>query len=136
MAITDMKMNDFAPAADADYLYAQNSNGDQVKILKSDVAQMIGCFYKLVPLSPGEEYTLPYSNGIIMVQNASLEHLSAIASIRSDNNGSILTSSVSVNFFSKVDGKINVFNTGTNTRYVVKNSTSNSQNIAIRFFKQ
>ena len=37
MADDDIKMNSFAQATDAAYIYAESSNGSQVKIKKSDL---------------------------------------------------------------------------------------------------
>lgn len=37
----DIKMNSFAQATDAAYIYAESSNGSQVKIKKSDLVEVI-----------------------------------------------------------------------------------------------
>nr|DAN49550.1 MAG TPA: hypothetical protein [Caudoviricetes sp.] len=41
MAGDDIKMNSFAQATDAAYIYAESSNGSQVKIKKSDLVEVI-----------------------------------------------------------------------------------------------
>lgn len=41
MADDDIKMNSFAQATDAAYIYAESSNGSQVKIKKSDLLSLI-----------------------------------------------------------------------------------------------
>ena len=41
MAEDDVKMNSFAQATDAAYIYAESSNGSQVKIKKSDLVEVI-----------------------------------------------------------------------------------------------
>lgn len=41
MADDDIKMNSFAQATDAAYIYAESSNGSQVKIKKSDLVEVI-----------------------------------------------------------------------------------------------
>lgn len=42
MAEDDIKMNSFAQATDAAYIYAEAANGSQVKIKKSDLANVVG----------------------------------------------------------------------------------------------
>ena len=41
MADDDIKMNSFAQATDAAYIYAESSNGSQVKIKKSDLVEVV-----------------------------------------------------------------------------------------------
>lgn len=47
MADDDIKMNSFAQATDAAYIYAEAANGSQVKIKKSDLVEVIRLEFNL-----------------------------------------------------------------------------------------
>lgn len=64
MADDDIKMNSFAQATDAAYIYAESSNGSQVKIKKSDLVEVIR---GAMPVATETTKGLMPANGIIPI---------------------------------------------------------------------
>lgn len=60
MAEDDIKMNSFAQATDAAYIYAESSNGSQVKIKKSDLVEVIRA---AMPVATQDSKGLMSNNG-------------------------------------------------------------------------
>lgn len=118
------------------------SNVDYVRALKDknsvlvrpeDLMKQGYVYHRNLTLSAGEQYELPYISGLIMVQNTSYVHQKAIAVVYGNNTGDIIVPQGAINFFSEVSGKVCVFNTGINTKYVVKNTKESSTNVALTF---
>ena len=120
----DIKMSAFAPATDGAYIYAESADGSQVKIKKDDLMERSGLFRYYSKVKAGDTLVLPYSSGLIIIQNASNVFDKACAILFANNTGVVLNSNSNINFFSNVSGKVCVLNTGTNTNYIVKNSFS------------
>ncbi|WP_220400772.1 hypothetical protein, partial [Bacteroides uniformis] len=99
----------------------------------SSLMTQIGILHTSFSLSPGEQYELPYSSGLIMIQNSTQTHDKAVATLCGGGSGTVIVPSSVINFFSEVSGKVCVFNTGTNTKYVVKNKNESSTNVILTF---
>ena len=69
--MSDKKMNDFPAAADGAFVYAEDANGNQIKISKADlasvVAGLLGIFSKTVYLQNGESYNLKKGYGLLIL---------------------------------------------------------------------
>ena len=68
MAGDDIKMNSFAQATDAAYIYAESSNGSQVKIKKSDLFARVFAYKGL--LREDKDLNTISENGIYYSANA------------------------------------------------------------------
>ena len=62
----DIKMNSFAQATDAAYIYAEAANGSQVKIKKSDLVEVIRA---TMPIATRDSKGLMPTNGLFYVGN-------------------------------------------------------------------
>lgn len=56
--MADKRMNQFTPATDMEYVYAELADGSQVKIKKSDLAKNIGEIMQELRLFPYNTYKL------------------------------------------------------------------------------
>ena len=85
--MADKKMNDFPTAADGAFVYAEDANGNQIKISKADLASVVaGLVIQEVYISTNEiTITLPY--GIYMISD-NKENRSSVCFIYTANYGS------------------------------------------------
>lgn len=134
MAEQDIKMNQFQIVSDADYVYVEKSSS-QGKITAEDLAKQIGIFRKRFDIPAGGQVELPFTGGLIIIQDYSSTYDKAVSTLHFDGNGTVILPSIHINFFSEVEGKVCVFNTGTNTNYVIKNKKGDSHAIVVTFIR-
>lgn len=130
----DIAMNEFPINNVADYLYTEKGNNQQ-KVTPTDLVKSCGFFRFNKVFAPGEQYELPYSSGLIMIQNSTQTHDKAVATLYGSGNGTVIVPSSTIQFFSEEIGKVCVFNNGENTKYIIKNTRNESQNIIITFIE-
>lgn len=128
--MADKKMNEFSVNSEIDYLYTEKG-GNQYKATPSKVMEKCGFFNIYKTIGPGEEYVLPYSSGLIVIQNASAEFQKSFAILNSNNMGKVLVQSTGVNFFSEIPNKICVFNKSINTNLIIKNTYNENKTVSI-----
>lgn len=128
----DIAMNQFPINNVADYLYTEQGNNQQ-KVTPTNLMKSCGFFRLDKTITPGETYKLPYSSGLIMVQNASYVHQKAIAVVYGDNTGNIIIPQDRINFFSEVENKFCIMSAAENTKYVVKSTYTTNQHIILTF---
>lgn len=128
----DIKENEMTSVSRVSYLRGLNSN-NSVLVAPNDVLEGVGFFRLEKVFVPGETYVLPYVSGLIMIQNATSVHQKSIAVVHGDNNGSIIVPQGTINFFSEVENKICIMNTGTNTKYIVKSTYTINQRVVLTF---
>lgn len=128
----DIKENEMTSVSSVNYVRALKGK-DSVLVTPSSLMTQIGILHTSFSLSPGEQYELPYSSGLIMIQNSTQTHDKAVATLCGGGSGTVIVPSSVINFFSEVSGKVCVFNTGTNTKYVVKNKNESSTNVILTF---
>lgn len=141
----DIKMNSFAQATDAAYIYAESSNGSQVKIKKSDLAKIIG---KLLPI--GNDFFYEGSIGIGQVINTGINKIGCLCYVRfgyspaiatfdfSKNSGYILNEGYSntIKFFDKeADNSLLIYRDD-NGDVLIRNSGDSTLGITIRIFSE
>ena len=127
-----------------DQMNVTYSNVDYVRALKDknsvlvrpeDLMKQGYVYSRNLTLSAGEQHELPYNAGLIMIQNSSHTHEKAVATLCGGGSGTVIVPSSIINFFSEVSGKVCVFNTGTNTKYVVKNTKDSSTGVTLTFIR-
>ena len=128
----DIKENEMTSVSSVNYVRALKGK-DSVLVTPSSLMTQIGILHTSFSLSPGEQYELPYKSGLIMIQNSTQTHDKAVATLCGGGSGTVIVPSSVINFFSEVSGKVCVFNTGTNTKYVVKNKNESSTNVILTF---
>lgn len=128
----DIKENEMTSVSSVDYVRGLKGK-DSVLVRPEDLMKQGYVYHRNLTLSAGEQYELPYTSGLIMVQNTSSAHQKAIAVVYGNNTGNIIVPQGAINFFSEVSGKVCVFNTGINTKYVVKNTKESSTNVSLTF---
>ncbi|QUT36645.1 hypothetical protein INE90_03441 [Bacteroides uniformis] len=145
MAEDDIKMNSFTQATDAAYIYAEASNGSQVKIKKSDLAKIIG---KLLPI--GNDFFYEGSIGIGQVINTGINKIGCLCYVRFGyspaiatfdffrNSGYILTSGYSetIKFFDKESDNSLLIYRDDNGDVLIRNSGDSTLGITIRIFSE
>lgn len=129
----DIRMNNFVTVADASYAYIEQVDGGQGKISTTKLMENGGIFKFYSNIKAGSSIELPFKGGLIIVQNASVVHGKACAIIDSSGTGSILVAQNYINFFSEVSNKINIYNTGIGTKYIVKNSLNIDSVVSVIF---
>ena len=125
-------LNAFTQMTDVSHVYAENSEG----IGKISVGNLMAkgyVYHKTFLLSAGKQLELPYSSGMIMIQNSSAVHEKAFAVLTGRGSGNILIQEPNIHFFSEVENKICVYNTGSNTKYVVKNTFAYERGVIVTF---
>ena len=141
----DIKMNSFAQATDAAYIYAEASNGSQVKIKKSDLAKIIG---KLLPI--GNDFFYEGSIEIGQVINTGINKIGCLCYVRFGyspaiatfdffrNSGYILTSGYSetIKFFDKESDNSLLIYRDDNGDVLIRNSGDSTLGITIRIFSE
>ena len=130
----DIKENEMTPVSSVDYVRGLKGK-DSVLITPSSLMTQRGILHTSLSLSPGEQYELPYNSGLIMIQNASLSHEKVVATLCGSGSGTVIVPSSTIQFFSEEIGKVCVFNNGDNTKYIIKNTRNESQNIIITFIE-
>ncbi len=134
MAGQDIREDQMTVVSSVDYVRGMKGK-DSVLIIPSSLMTQRGILHKSLPLSPGEQYELPYDSGLIMIQNASLSHEKAVATLCGSGSGTVIAPSSTINFFSEKTDKICVFRNGDNTRYIIKNTRDKYQNVVITFIE-
>lgn len=128
-------MNTFSIVTDAAYIYTENSDGGQGKISKEKLMQVEGIYRFEGILASGVQIELPYTSGILIIQNASSSHDKALAVLYGSGNGTVLVPNTWINFFSLIDGKICVVNSGETTNYIVKNMIGVDRFVSLTFIR-
>lgn len=130
----DIAMNAFQIVTDTTYIYGEK-NSNQNKIAVEDLMKQIGILRRRFNIPAGGQVELPFRDGMLMIQNATNEYKKAVVTLQGDNNGIIISPASTINFFSEIEGKICVFNTGNNTNYIIKNKTVESKGLDVTFIK-
>ena len=130
----DIAMNQFQTVTDADYVYVEKGNS-QGKMKSNILFQNNALFKTELTIPAGEQVELPYSAGLIIIGNASHTRKRACALLTSDGEGTILVPEISINFFSEVENKICILNSGNGAKYIVKNTNSKSLLVYITFIR-
>lgn len=123
----------FAQMADVTHVYGENVEGSQGKISVGNFMTKGGIYRKTFSLVTGELLELPYSDGMIIIQNTYSTHEKAVAILTGGGFGTVLVQEKSINFFSEIEGKICVYNTGSNTKYIIKNKIIEARGISVTF---
>ena len=126
-------LNAFTQMTDVAHVYAENSDGSQGKISVGNLMAKGYVYHKSFLLSAGKQLELPYNSGMIMIQNTSNVHEKAFAILTGRGSGNILIQEPNIHFFSEVENKICVYNTGSNTKYIVKNTFVYERGVAVTF---
>lgn len=134
MAEQDIREDQMTVVSSVDYVRGMKGK-DSVLIIPSSLMTQRGILHKSLSLSPGEQYELPYKSGLIMIQNSNRSHEKAVATLYGSGNGTVIVPSSTIQFFSEEIGKVCVFNNGENTKYIIKNTRNESQNIIITFIE-
>ena len=123
----------FTQMTDIAHVYGENAEGSQGKISVGNFMAKGFVFHRVNLLPAGGQVELPYSSGMIMIQNTSAVHEKAFAVLTGRGSGNILIQEPTINFFSEVENKICVYNTGSNTKYIVKNTFTYERGVNITF---
>lgn len=134
MASDDIREDQMAVVSSVDYVRGMNGK-NSVLVVPSSLMTQIGILHTSFSLSPGEQYELPYKSGLIMIQNSNRSHEKAVATLYGSGNGTVIAPSSTIQFFSEEIGKVCVFNNGDNTKYIIKNTRNESQNLIITFIE-
>ena len=130
----DIREDQMTPVSSVDYVRGLKGK-DSVLITPSSLMTQRGILHTSLSLSPGEQYELPYNSGLIMIQNSNRSHEKAVATLYGSGNGTVIDPSSTIQFFSEEIGKVCVFNNGDNTKYIIKNTRNESQNLIITFIE-
>lgn len=130
----DIPMSQFPVVTSLSYVYGEKSN-NQNKIAVEDLAKQIGIFRERFNIPAGGQVELPFTGGLIIIQDYSSTYDKAVSTLHFNGNGTVILPSIHINFFSEVEGKVCVFNTGTNTNYVIKNKNGDSHIIVVTFIR-
>ena len=128
----DIREDQMTLTDNVDYVRALKDN-NSVLTRPSDLMKQGGISYRVLILSPEEQYELIFDSGLIMIQNTSISEEKAVATLCGSGNGTVIVPSNSINFFSEVQGKVCVFNNS--TKYVVKNKMNLSVGIKLTFIR-
>ena len=126
-------LNAFTQMTDVAHVYAENSDGSQGKISVGNLMTKGYFFHSFLTLDTGKQMELPYTSGMIMIQNTSNVHEKAFAILTGRGSGDILIQEPHIHFFSEVENKICVYNTGVNTKYIIKSTYANKQSVLVTF---
>ena len=134
MAEQDIREDQMTVVSSVDYVRGLKGK-DSVLVTPSSLMTQRGILHTSFSLSPGEQYELPYKSGLIMIQNSNRSHEKAVATLYGSGNGTVIVPSSTIQFFSEEIGKVCVFNNGENTKYIIKNTRAESQNLIITFIE-
>ena len=130
----DIREDQMTSVSSVDYVRGLKGK-DSVLVTPSSLMTQRGILHTSVSLSPGEQYELPYTAGLIMIQNASYTLGKAVAVLFGTGSGNLIISNEAINFFSEVEGKICVFNNGLRTKFVIKNTMNIAQSVVFTFIE-
>lgn len=130
----DIPMNQFQIVTDADYVYVEKENS-QGKITAEDLMEQMGLFRKTFTIPAGGQFELPFDSGLITVQNYSQNHDKSVAILYANGRGNVIVSAGTISFFSDVEDKICVINTGDRTKYIIKNRTAKDRAVKVTFIQ-
>lgn len=145
MAGQDIEMNAFTLATDGAYIYAEATNGSQVKIKKSDLASVLAAQIGLNPknvrkqliIKPNETIDFGVKGGLIVVNTISLQEQclvlfscygeweGAISILSQKNNAFIVGSKAT-----ETPNKLIVYREDSTSLCYLKNTFSSNINIA------
>ena len=128
----DIQENEMTSVDSVDYVRGLKGK-NSVLIAPSDLAVACGLYKINKTLGPGEQLTLPQGGGLIMIQNQSKTHEKALALISARGIGNVIVAEDTINFFSEIEDKICVYNSGSGTAYIVKNTHTYERTVGITF---
>ena len=111
------------------------ADGNSISPTLEEVMNAMGLFYKRFTVTAGGQYELPFNSGLIIVQNLSQNYDKSVAILWADGRGKVIVPVDAISFFSDVEDKICVMNTGTNTKYIIKNSKAEERVVIVTFIK-
>ena len=111
------------------------ADGNSISPTLEEVMNAMGLFYKRFTVTAGGQYELPFNSGLIIVQDLSQNYDKSVAILWADGRGSVIVPASTISFFSEVENKICVINTGNNTKYIIKNSRANDRVVIVTFIK-
>lgn len=129
--MADRTMNSFAPVQDVAYVYAEDIDGNQVKISKANLMEEVGLFKFYGIIKSGESIVLPSNGGIVAVQCASNSHYKACAVMNTDNSGTVLIPEQYIKFFSEIVNKICVLRVS--EKWIIKNTFNTNVVVSVFF---
>ena len=131
MAEQDIKENEMTPVSSVDYVRALKGK-DSVLVTPTDLSKASGVIRFYERIGPNTSVYLPFSSGLILVQNASHSVKKALAVIDSENSGTVLVSYPNIEFFSvSNNNRICILYDSDAGKYRVKNTFSTSQLVII-----
>ena len=127
----DIKENEMTSVSSVDYVRALKGK-DSVLVTPTDLSKASGVIRFYERIEPNTSVYLPFSSGLILVQNASHSVKKALAVIDSENSGTVLVSYPNIEFFSvSNDNRICILYDSDAGKYRVKNTFSTSQLVII-----
>ena len=111
------------------------ANGDSISPTLEEVMNAMGVFRERFDILAGGQAELPFDSGLIIVQDLSQNHDKAVAILFANGSGKIIVSANTISFFSDVEDKICVINTGDNTKYIIKNRKAIGRAVVVTFIK-
>ena len=127
----DIKENEMTSVSSVDYVRALKGK-DSVLVTPTDLSKASGVIRFYERIEPNTSVYLPFSSGLILVQNASHSVKKALAVIDSGNSGTVLVSYPNIEFFSvSNDNRICILYDSDAGKYRVKNTFSTSQLVII-----
>ena len=78
---------------------------------------------------------MPFNSGLIIVQDLSQNYDKSVAILWADGRGKVIVPADTISFFSDVEDKICVINTGENTKYIIKNSKAKERVVIVTIIK-
>lgn len=127
----DIKENEMTSVSSVDYVRALKGK-DSVLVTPADLSKASGVIRFYERIEPNTSVYLPFSSGLILVQNASHSVKRALAVIDTGNSGTVLVPYPNIEFFSASnDNRICILYDSDAGKYRVKNTFSTSQLVII-----
>ena len=131
MAEQDIREDQMTVTNTVDYLRGLKGK-DSVLVTPTDLSKASGVIRFYEWIEPNTNVYLPFSSGLILVENASHSEKRALAVIDSLNSGTVLVPDNGIEFFSvSNDNRICILYDSDAGKYRVKNTFSTSQLVII-----
>ena len=131
MAEQDIREDQMTITNTVDYLRGLKGK-DSVLVTPTDLSKASGVIRFYEWIEPNTNVYLPFSSGLILVENASHSEKRALAVIDSLNSGTVLVPDNGIEFFSvSNDNRICILYDSDAGKYRVKNTFSTSQLVII-----
>lgn len=129
----DAYENQLPTVTDCSHVRVINSTSGSSLMTKQAFASLLGVIHQTYEIPGNSQVELPFKSGLIIAQNISLTNKKTVAVLYESGSGDVISSESSIVFFEDIEDKICIKNTGSYTKYIIKNNENRVRFVVVTF---